>query len=63
MVPGAEVACVSDLRLDAAKALADECGAAKTTDDYRDIITDKSIDAVCICSTTDTHAQIMEEAA
>lgn len=63
MVPGAEVAAISDLRLDAARALAEECGAAKTTDDYKDIITDKSIDAVCICSTTDTHAQIMEEAA
>lgn len=63
MVPDAEVACISDLRPDAAKQLAEECGVDKTTGDYRDILNDRKIDAVCICSTTDTHAQIMEEAA
>lgn len=63
MVPGAEVVCISDLRPESAKKLADECGVKNTTADYQDIIKDKNIDAVCICSTTDTHAQIMEEAA
>lgn len=63
MVPGAEVACIADFRLDAAKKLAGECGVARITGDYHEIIGDKTIDAVCICSTTDTHAQIMEEAA
>jgi len=31
--------------------------------DYRELIEDKDIDAVVICSSTDTHAQMIEEAA
>ncbi len=37
-------------------------GVEKTTKDYHDILGDKSIDAVLICSSTDTHAPISIEA-
>ena len=37
-------------------------GAEKVTKDYREILADKSIDAVLICSSTDTHAKISIEA-
>ena len=37
-------------------------GVEKTTKDYHDILSDKSIDAVLICSSTDTHAPISIEA-
>ncbi len=37
-------------------------GVEKTTKDYRDVLKDKDIDAVLICSSTDTHAPISIEA-
>ncbi|MDE5911540.1 MAG: inositol 2-dehydrogenase [Clostridia bacterium] len=37
-------------------------GVEKTTKDYHDILNDKDIDAVLICSSTDTHAPISIEA-
>ena len=37
-------------------------GVEKTTKDYHDILNDKNIDAVLICSSTDTHAPISIEA-
>ena len=37
-------------------------GVEKTSKDYHDILNDKSIDAVLICSSTDTHAPISIEA-
>lgn len=62
-VKDAVVACVADPFMDAetektVKAL----GAEKVTKDYREILADKSIDAVLICSSTDTHAKISIEA-
>lgn len=35
----------------------------RVTDDYREILNNKEIDAVIICSSTDTHAQMIIEAA
>lgn len=37
-------------------------GVAKVTKDYKDILNDKDIDAVLVCSSTDTHAAISIEA-
>lgn len=37
-------------------------GVSKVTKDYKDILNDKDIDAVCVCSSTDTHAAISIEA-
>ena len=62
-VKDAVVACVADPFMNAetektVKAL----GAEKVSKDYREILADKSIDAVLICSSTDTHAKISIEA-
>lgn len=62
-VKDAVVSCVADPFMNAetektVKAL----GAEKVTKDYREILADKSIDAVLICSSTDTHAKISIEA-
>ena len=62
-VKDAVVACVADPFMNAetektVKAL----GAEKVTKDYKEILADKSIDAVLICSSTDTHAKISIEA-
>ena len=43
-------------------AWAKEQGAAQVTKDYREILADPAIDAVLICSSTDTHAPISLEA-
>lgn len=62
-IPGVEVTMISDVVLDAAKQLAQECGIKTATANYRDIMENKEIDAIAICSSTDTHAQFIEEAA
>ena len=43
-------------------AWAKEMGVEKTTMDYKDILNDSEIDAVLICSSTDTHSPISVEA-
>ncbi len=57
----ARLAMVSDAVAEAANALADETGAAVAG--VEDIVADKAIDAVVICTPTDTHADLIEAAA
>ncbi len=61
-VAGAEIGMVADIHERVAAALAEKYG-VRYTADYRDILHDDTIDAVAICSSTDTHAQIIIEAA
>lgn len=61
-VPDAELAAISDVYEPAAKALGEQLGVAWFTD-YRNILEDPEIDAVFICSSTDTHSPISVEAA
>ena len=63
MVPDARVEAVSDVIGDAARKLAGEYGVPRASEDYRDVLADKNVDAVFICTSTDTHAGIIEEAA
>ncbi|MEP6987659.1 MAG: Gfo/Idh/MocA family oxidoreductase, partial [Chloroflexota bacterium] len=56
-VPNAEVAAVADVIPAAAKELAERLHIPKATADYKEILADKSIDAIAICSATDTHSQ------
>ena len=58
-----ELAMVSDIAEDAARRCAEACGGVRASVDYREILADAAIQAVVICSSTDTHAQIIEEAA
>ncbi|MEA5066956.1 MAG: inositol 2-dehydrogenase, partial [Eubacteriales bacterium] len=62
-VLNAEVAAISDVYLPAAQELAAKLNVKTATADYHDLLNDPSIDAIFICSSTDTHAQISIEAA
>ncbi|PKO01347.1 MAG: inositol 2-dehydrogenase [Chloroflexi bacterium HGW-Chloroflexi-4] len=62
-IPGVEVVAIADPNVAAAKELAEELHVSSYSEDYRKILDDKSIEAVLICSSTDTHARFMTEAA
>ena len=61
-IPEAELIAVSDIFVDAAERLAAEFGVT-AHQDHRRILEDERVDAVLICSSTDTHAQFIEDAA
>lgn len=62
-VKGAEVAAVADVFSNAATRCADELGIPQATADPMEVIKNPAIDAVFICSSTDTHAPLIEQAA
>jgi myo-inositol 2-dehydrogenase/D-chiro-inositol 1-dehydrogenase len=62
-IPEANLVAVSDIFVEAAEKVAAELGVPAAYQDYRHILDDRSVDAVLICSSTDTHAQIIEDAA
>lgn len=63
-IPEAVVKIVADKFMnDETKAWAASKGIKNTTTDYREILDDPEIDVVLICSSTDTHAQFIQEAA
>lgn len=62
-IPEAEIKTISDIRVDAIKDWAQGIGIENVVEDYKDILNDPEIDAVFVCSSTDTHAQITTEAA
>ena len=61
-IPGFEVRAVADPAIDAAKTLAAELRIPAATADAREVLADRDIDAVLICSSTDTHADLIVEA-
>lgn len=62
-VPNARVKSISDVRLDGVQEFADTMGIENVYEDYNEILNDPEIDAVLICSSTDTHAPISIAAA
>jgi len=62
-IPGANLVAVSDIVVEAAQKCAAEFGISTATQDRRAIMENPDIEAVVICSSTDTHAQMIEEAA
>ncbi|MCF6334943.1 MAG: Gfo/Idh/MocA family oxidoreductase, partial [Spirochaetales bacterium] len=62
-VSGVRVEAVCDVVLESAKKCAGIEGIKKYSDDYNDILGNKDIDAVIICSSTDTHAEMISLAA
>src|SRR5690606_2662810 len=58
----ASLAAITDVDAKAVAALAQETGAAVARS-AADILADRSIDAVLICTPTDTHADLIEQAA
>jgi myo-inositol 2-dehydrogenase/D-chiro-inositol 1-dehydrogenase len=62
-IPDANIVAVSDIYLEGAKQCAEECGIPKAVKDHREIMEDPSIEAIFICSSTDTHSQMIREGA
>ena len=62
-IPEAQLVAVSDIYVGAAEGVAAELGIPAVCQDHRPILEDRDVDAVLICSSTDTHAPLIEEAA
>lgn len=62
-IPDAEVAAIADINLLAAQELAARLNVPAAVEDYHTLLDDPAIQAVIVCSATDTHARIVEEAA
>ncbi len=62
-IPGAELVAIANLNLAVAQAIAAQFNVPVAVSDYRALLSDSEIDAVVICTPTDTHAQIIQEAA
>ncbi|RKX86938.1 MAG: inositol 2-dehydrogenase [Spirochaetes bacterium] len=57
-IPGARIKTIADVFLnEETKKWAENLGVENTTQDYMDILNDPEIEAVLICSSTNTHAQ------
>ncbi len=62
-IPEAAVAAVTDVNERAAQTLAQRCGIPRVAASAGEIFADPAIDAVLICSSTGTHADLVIEAA
>ncbi|HZU00462.1 MAG TPA: inositol 2-dehydrogenase [Ktedonobacteraceae bacterium] len=62
-VPSAELVMVADVLEENARQCAKRYGIPFATQDYHAVLARPDIEAVAICSSTDTHARIIEEAA
>ncbi|WP_003542271.1 inositol 2-dehydrogenase [Desulfotomaculum nigrificans] len=63
-IPNAEIKTVSDVFMnEGIKNWANHLGISNITTDYKEILSDPEIQAVLICSSTDTHAKFIIEAA
>jgi myo-inositol 2-dehydrogenase / D-chiro-inositol 1-dehydrogenase len=62
-IPGAAVAAIAEPDQERLRAIARRHGIPAAHTDYREILKDRSIDAVAVCSPTDLHAQMVREAA
>jgi myo-inositol 2-dehydrogenase/D-chiro-inositol 1-dehydrogenase len=62
-VPDANIIAIADIFVEAAEKCAAELQIPSAVKDHREIMDNPDIEAVVICSSTDTHAQMIEEAA
>ncbi len=62
-MPQVRIKAISDIYPDPIRQWAAEIGIPHVTADYKEIISDPDIDAVFICSSTDTHVPLIIEAA
>jgi myo-inositol 2-dehydrogenase / D-chiro-inositol 1-dehydrogenase len=61
--PRIQVVAVCDPRLEAARQTAATLPGATATDESREILSSSEVDAIIICTPTDSHAQLIEEGA
>ena len=57
------MAAIADIKLEAAQAASAQFDVPAAVSDYRVLLADSEIEGVVICTSTDTHAQIIQEAA
>jgi myo-inositol 2-dehydrogenase/D-chiro-inositol 1-dehydrogenase len=62
-IPEANVVAIADIFVESAEECAAEFGIPSVSKDHRAVLENDGIEAVVICSSTDTHAQFIEEAA
>jgi myo-inositol 2-dehydrogenase/D-chiro-inositol 1-dehydrogenase len=62
-IPEANLVAIADVFVEAAERAATGLGVPDAWEDHRRILDDEGIEAVLICSSTDTHARFIEEAA
>jgi myo-inositol 2-dehydrogenase/D-chiro-inositol 1-dehydrogenase len=62
-IPNAQILAVSDLYLEGAQSCATDFGIPAAHADHRALLDDPAIDAIVICSSTDTHTKFIIEAA
>ncbi|MGA7339421.1 MAG: inositol 2-dehydrogenase [Terracidiphilus sp.] len=62
-LPEAEIVSITDVNREAAQALAERCNIPRVTASAAEIFADPQIEAVLICTSTDTHAGLIVEAA
>ncbi|MGC8962996.1 MAG: inositol 2-dehydrogenase [Candidatus Bipolaricaulaceae bacterium] len=62
-IPEARLVAVADAVKDVARDVAAKYGLTKVFQDYRDLVNDPEIDAVLICTSTNTHVEIIQAAA
>ena len=62
-IPQAEIKTIADIYVDQAKDWPDNMGIVNLTKDSEKVINDPKIDAIFICSPTDTHSKYIIEAA
>lgn len=62
-MPQVRIKTISDIFIDNVKQWASEIGIENVVSDYMDILNDKEIDTIFVCSPTDTHVPIIKVAA
>ncbi len=62
-VPGAKVVAVSDINGKSARELADSLGVAAVYEDYMELLKNPDVQAIFVCSATDTHSAVSTAAA
>jgi myo-inositol 2-dehydrogenase / D-chiro-inositol 1-dehydrogenase len=62
-LPEAEIVAIADINQEAAHEVAARCNIRKVAASAEEIFSDKAIDAVLICTSTDTHAELIVKAA
>lgn len=63
LMPQVKIKAVSDVVISHLEKWAEDKGISTLTTNYQDLLADPEIDAIFICSPTNTHAQIIKEAA
>lgn len=62
-IPDANIIAIADIRVEAAERCGADLQIPSAVQDHREIMENPDIEAVIVCSSTDTHAQMIEEAA